>query len=255
MTAIYRLTAFTGADQWYQHLSELLNAPLFTGKAPTGYDTVICPAMVAGSVKAKRVIACLHRDEPIRFKCDAVIYCSEWLQKKYPVNVPSMVFRPVNRLEPLKDRGYVGHQVGFINLSISKGGHWANDCGVTVLALDRAVRRGGPNVSITPYMPNPITFYNAIDYFCLPSRSEGYSTVCLEALSQSLPIIATHVPGIWEVCNACAYYINDKSQIKTAVKEIGANYQAWSAAAFARWEKIKGLNDVEKLKQFIYESE
>jgi hypothetical protein len=254
MTAIYRLTAFTGADQWYQHVSELLNAPIFTGKAPTGFDTVICPAMVAHTVKAKRVIACLHRDEPIRAKCDAVIYCAEWLQKKYPVTVPSMVFRPVNRLEPLKDRGYVGHQVGFINLSLSKGGHWANDCGVTVLALDRAVRRSASNITIIPYMEDPKPFYNCISYFCLPSRSEGYSTVCLEALSQSLPIIATNIPGIREVCGDAAYYINDKSQIKTAVKEIGANYQAWSAAAFERWEKIKGLNDVEELKQFIYGS-
>jgi hypothetical protein len=249
--AVYRLTAFTGADLSYEYLSKVLNAPLFTGKPPQGYDTVICPAMLAGSVKAKRIIACLHRDEPIRAKCDAVIYCAEWLQKKYPVNVPSMVFRPVNRLHPLKNRGYVGHQVGFINLSMSKGGHWANDCGVQVLALDRAVRRSVGNVTVLPYMPNPEPFYNCISYFCLPSRSEGYSTVCLEALSQSLPIIATDIPGIREVCGDDAYYINDKSQIKTAVKEIGGNYQAWSAAAWDRWEKIKGLNDIEQLKQFI----
>jgi glycosyltransferase involved in cell wall biosynthesis len=250
MTAVYRLTAFTGADQWYQHIAQLLNAPLFTGKPPQDYDTVICPAMVAGSVKAGRVIACLHRDEPIKAESDAVIYCAEWLQKKYPVGVPSMVFRPVNRLEPLKDRGYVGHQLGFINLSMSKGGHWANDCGVQVLALDRAVRRSVGNVTVLPYMPDPLPFYNCISYFCLPSRSEGYSTVCLEALSQSLPIIATDIPGIREVCGDAAYYISDKSQIKTAVKEIGANYAQWSAAAWDRWEKIKGLNDIEHLITF-----
>ena len=254
MTAIYRLTAFTGADQWYSHIADLLNAPLFTGKVPIGFDTVICPAMVAGSVKAKRVIACLHRDEPIRAKCDAVIYCAEWLQKKYPVSVPSMVFRPVNRLEPYTQERVKLPLVGFINLSLSKGGHWANDCGVTVLALDRAVRRLTSNVVIWPYMEDPTIFYRSIGYFCLPSRSEGYSTVCLEALSQSLPIIATNIPGIREVCADAAYYINDKSQIKTAVKEIGGNYTQWSAAAFARWEKIKGLNDLEQLKKFIYGS-
>jgi len=249
--AVYRLTAFTGADQWYQHLSELLSAPLFTGKPPQGYDTVICPAMVAGNVKANRIIACLHRDEPIRAECDAVIYCAEWLQKKYPVGVPSMVFRPVNRLEPKK--GWIRANntlVGFINLSMSKGGHWANDCGVQVLALDRAVRRSVGNVVVWAYMDNPAPFYSAIDYFCLPSRSEGYSTVCLEALSQSLPIIATDIPGIREVCGNAAYYISDKSQIKTAVKEIGVNYAQWSAASWDRWEKIKGLNDIEQLITF-----
>jgi glycosyltransferase involved in cell wall biosynthesis len=99
-------------------------------------------------------------------------------------------------------------------------------------------------------MDNPAPFYSAIDYFCLPSRSEGYSTVCLEALSQSLPIIATDIPGIREVCGNAAYYISDKSQIKTAVKEIGVNYAQWSAASWDRWEKIKGLNDIEQLITF-----
>ena len=252
MTAVYRLTAFTGADLWYSHIADLLNLPLFTGKIPHGFETVICPAMVAGSVKAGRIIACLHRDEPIRAKCDAVIYCAEWLQKKYPVSVASMVLRPVNRLEPNQvRRKWTNPLVGFINLSMSKGGHWAYDCGVRVLALDRGLKKAASNVVIWPYIPDPEPFYNSIDYFCLPSRSEGYSTVCLEALSQSLPIIATDIPGIREVCGDAAYYIKDKSQIKDAVKEIGANYAQWSAAAWDRWEKIKGLNDIEQLKQFI----
>jgi glycosyltransferase involved in cell wall biosynthesis len=99
-------------------------------------------------------------------------------------------------------------------------------------------------------MADPKSFYNCISYFCLPSRSEGYSTVCLEALSQSLPIIATDIPGIREVCGDAAYYISDKSQIKTAVKDIGGNYAQWSAAAWDRWEKIKGLNDIEQLITF-----
>lgn len=43
-------------------------------------------------------------------------------------------------------------------------------------------------------------FFNEIDIFVLPSKSEGLPVVLMEAISYSIPIISTNISGIPEIC-------------------------------------------------------
>jgi glycosyltransferase involved in cell wall biosynthesis len=48
-------------------------------------------------------------------------------------------------------------------------------------------------------LPNLIPFYRACDIVCVPSRSETFGRVVVEALAMSTPIVATAVGGISEI--------------------------------------------------------
>lgn len=247
--AIYRLSRFTGADRWYEYVANLLNAPLYTGAKPRGYDTVIGPARMAMGVNCKTYIGCLHRDEPIGPGCSKFIYCAEWLQKKYPFAGPSMVFRPVNRFPQRNEpRKPTTGKIGMINLSTAKGGHWAKHIDRPVVAISR--QRTIREVEYLPY-GDPMALYNSCDIFLLPSQSEGYSTVCLEAMAQALPVIATPIPGITEVCYIHAVYAEHYNEINDAIKIVYKDYREWSQRSLDRYNKIKDLNNITELRNFV----
>jgi glycosyltransferase involved in cell wall biosynthesis len=56
-----------------------------------------------------------------------------------------------------------------------------------------------PNIEYRPFNENIQDFYNEIDILLIPSKSEGYCTVALEALSQGVPVVGSDIPGIREV--------------------------------------------------------
>lgn len=211
-------------------------------------DTIICPNILVPQAKATgaRVIAAIHRDEKPSSEADKVIFCAEWLQKQYPVNVPSMVFRPINRLKP-KAKREPSRVLGAINLTHKKGAAMLRHYFGELVVLNKSGVRG--HEVIAGYQ-HPQAFYDQIGIFCLPSLTEGYSTVCLEALSQSLPIIATDIPGIREVVGDACHYVNNLTDIHNAVAHIMANYKRYSLQSWARWLEIKDLNNVEQLKKF-----
>jgi hypothetical protein len=70
-------------------------------------------------------------------------------------------------------------------------------------------------------------------------------------MSQSLPIIATDIPGIREVCGDAAHYVYSPTQIMQVVSQIYSRYAYYSAMSFERYCDVKGLNDVEGLIGFV----
>ncbi|MBK1670154.1 hypothetical protein CKO28_19135 [Rhodovibrio sodomensis] len=62
-------------------------------------------------------------------------------------------------------------------------------------AIDNIMREAGlaENLVMTGYISDPLTFYQALDVFVLPSKSEGTSNTVLEAMSCGLAVVATDV--------------------------------------------------------------
>lgn len=75
--------------------------------------------------------------------------------------------------------------------------------------------------------PQLIQHYQKSDIFILPSLSEGFPRVIFESMSQSLPIITTNIPNIYNRIskNNLAYFVpaKDSSAIAKAIEEIIQN--------------------------------
>lgn len=65
--------------------------------------------------------------------------------------------------------------------------------------FETAVKQSAPaNVRFIPFQKDIKALYSALDIFLLPSRSEGFSRSLIEAMSMSLPVIASDLPEIRE---------------------------------------------------------
>jgi hypothetical protein len=246
---VFRISTFTGADKWYQDVANQLNAQLLTGHKPKGLTgTIICPGVFAQSMKQHnpkaKIIGAVHRDLQPDFRgMDKVIFCAEHLQHKYKHHIPSMVYRPmVTGLIERTERSRIGSIIGAVNLSNNKGGPEVYKLaanGYTVIAR----HKGKPSGLVTLQPPGEMqSFYDAIDVLYLPYRSEGYSTVALEAMSQAIPVVSNRIPGITEVCGGSACYGH--------VDDVLTNWKMWSGWCAQRYQQVKGLNNLGELIKF-----
>lgn len=89
----------------------------------------------------------------------------------------------IDALKLLRDNG--------INAVVRLGGE-----GDTKEALRAQAKEFGilDHVEFAGYV-NAVDFLSTIDVFCLPSRSEPFGIVLIEAMSQGLPVIATSTDG------------------------------------------------------------
>lgn len=275
-------TAITGAGIYYEQLGAILQQhghevdafcmkymmPDYSQSIPVypwrqeknlaGYDLIMCtPELVNKASKHGRpIVAILQRDVPPVFKTQhvkGIIYCAEHLQAKYPLRLPSMVWRPMCRLTPRNEPRVFKKVVGCVNLAASKGRAkvfelaqrfktWEFIC----LHRNAGFSRVPENVTIwefqncTRFMQN---FYDSVSLMYLPYTSEGYSTVALEACSQCVPVIGSDIPGLTEVC-----YIDLCNDLNTWNEN---KHRAAQFAAHIRWEEIVNLNDTTKLLNFI----
>jgi len=63
----------------------------------------------------------------------------------------------------------------------------------------RAMATGVENLSFTGFVDNVGDYLSAFDIFILPSNKEGVGSILLDAMAQSLPIIASRVGGVPEI--------------------------------------------------------
>jgi len=95
----------------------------------------------------------------------------------------------------------------------------------------------------------------AADVYCQPSRSEGISLAILEAMSQSLPIVASNIGGIPEVVehdrNGLLVEPEDVDGLKNAIYEILSNPQKAETMGRLGFGKISKFNVNDKCKQQI----
>jgi glycosyltransferase involved in cell wall biosynthesis len=136
----------------------------------------------------------------------------------------TLVFGTVSRLdEPKKGLGVLlrafasfAKEFRHVHLIICGGG-WAREL------LEHQVQELGLNgqVTLLGFYENLPDVYRALNVFVLPSFSEGFPTVILEAMAFSLPVIATDVGGCREAVIAgrtgALVAANDVGALKTAM--------------------------------------
>jgi teichuronic acid biosynthesis glycosyltransferase TuaC len=83
--------------------------------------------------------------------------------------------------------------------------------------------------------PQVATWMHACDVFCLPSHSEGYPNVLVEALACGRPVVATAVGGILEIIDASNGVLTPVGDVGKLRDALHATLQrSWDAAALSR---------------------
>lgn len=107
----------------------------------------------------------------------------------------------------------------------------------TRLGLERSVQWLG-------VVANPFPFYQAADVFVLPSRTEGFPNVLLEALACGVPVISTDCPsGPRELLEGGRFGqlvpVGQPSALAQALREVRREYARWQAAAEAGRQLVR----------------
>lgn len=160
--------------------------------------------------------------------CDAVITVAEHIQKTLKTEglakntlyvLPNMVVSPPEPITTIKSRHPI--TIGVLaRLNYEKGVDLFLDAlmilkktvafkaliagdGKERSPLEKQAMRAGlmGAVNFVGWMKDKEKFFNEIDIFCLPSRSEGLPVALLEAFSHRRPVVATATDGSKEVCS------------------------------------------------------
>lgn len=231
-------------------------------------DAVITVPSISGTIDHANISAIQHTvlkvDRP--HKKAKFIYCAEHLQGMY--SGKSFVFRPTMRLtEAKKPRKLKGKpSIGFVNNAVQKGGAFIEPIAKALPdnRFEVIYFPGGkgeffkpdlPNINYTEWQLNNFAamddWYSRVDIMCLPSYTEGYSTVALECLAKGIPVIARPIKGLEEPLGAAANYVYEWYEYVASITRCEATYNDYSAKVLARWNEIKHLNDINGLIEFI----
>ncbi len=154
----------------------------------------------------------------LKHDADMVVYVSEWLKRELsPVSacdVGVVVRAPVN---PDAYRVLPGEKIALINLSLAKGADVFYELarrmphreflGV-VGGHEQQLVQPGPNIEILANGANMREHvYAKTRLLLMPSRSESFGRVGIEAAASGIPAIASPTEGLPEVLGDCAWFV------------------------------------------------
>jgi L-malate glycosyltransferase len=90
------------------------------------------------------------------------------------------------------------------------------------------------------YKSNAVNYFSYLDLIVVPSRSEGFGLVTLEAVQQSVPLICSDLPVFLELFNKeeVTFYERDNSDsLALSLGEVLATGKAKSERAYLRYQK------------------
>lgn len=111
----------------------------------------------------------------------------------------------IGRLQPIKDQATLAK--AFVIL-LSNNPELREKCRLVIIGdgstraeIQQILKDAGVEelAWLPGFIANPAQIYSSLDIFVLPSRREGISNTILEAMSSSLPVVATNVGGNTEI--------------------------------------------------------
>jgi L-malate glycosyltransferase len=90
------------------------------------------------------------------------------------------------------------------------------------------------------YRINAVNYFRYLDLIVVPSRSEGFGLVTLEAVQQSVPLICSDLPVFLELFNkeeVTFYDLDNSDSLALSLGEALATGKAKSARAYLRYQK------------------
>lgn len=197
--------------------------------------------------------------EPFEHLCPTAlaVFPSDACRRSWGYDGHHVVVNPP--IDPNRYRTRPG-AVTLVNLSEQKGGvlFWAltrqlrhveflgvvGGYGVQTLpagaqaALIAGVEDAAPNVKVIPNQDDPRTVYARTRVLLVPSESESYGRVAVEAMCSGIPVIAHPSPGLREACGDAAIWcdrdnLDDWAAAVESLEDLDT-WARWSAAATDR---------------------
>lgn len=187
-----------------------------------------------------------HRDEPIIKFIDPMDKRT-YVRKRKCFEWPYMVLRP-----PItNDRTLGGDPDGYItliNLVPNKGPDILYSLAESHPELkfmgviggyeeSRQVIRDLPNVLIHPHVLDISEIYSKTKILLVPSIYESYGRVAVEAMSYSIPVIASNTPGLQECLGPTGTFVDREDLIgwSTEIQRINHNYDDHQSRSLNRY--------------------
>jgi glycosyltransferase involved in cell wall biosynthesis len=155
----------------------------------------LADAVVAGGVKPGKVFVVHNSVDPDRLAEEAAHAARPDLPEA------SVLVGTLGRLEPVKGLDVLFDAVPLVagqhpdaRFVVAGEGPESENLQMRV-ATDPVLSK---RVEMLGFVPNAPALLDALDVYCLPSRSEGFNTTILEAMALGVPVVATDVGGTRE---------------------------------------------------------
>ena len=125
------------------------------------------------------------------------------LRKKFNLTENDIVIGTVARLDPRKGYNYLLESAAQVSKIYPRARFIFAGVGELRTELDKLVKKLGisEKVIFVGNVKSIPGFLGLLDIFVLPSLDEGFGIVILEAMTASLPVVASRVGGIPEIIN------------------------------------------------------
>jgi glycosyltransferase involved in cell wall biosynthesis len=101
------------------------------------------------------------------------------------------------------------------------------------------------------FQQEPDAYYNLFDVFVLPSRSEGFGLVLLEASSKNLPIVCSDIPSFREIFphEVCFFQLENVLSLVDAIQECYLKKDSLAISAFKKFRQ--DFTDIEMANNYL----
>lgn len=210
--------------------------------------------------RAKHLVM-VHGEQsiPIPASADLMWFPSEACRQFYAHDGPSLVVAPpvfgeTYRTEP-------GQEVALVGLTPNKGVAILDELArrlphISFLGIassyDRQVRFTQPNVRYLPNTADMRGIYARTRVLIMPSASESYGRVGIEAMYSGIPVVASPLPGIVEALGDSASYADpgDIDEWVRLVDRLTASKTAWRQASRAALRQVRALDPAAGVETF-----
>lgn len=189
----------------------------------------------------------------------------EMILSELGIGARKIIIGNVSRFSKEKDhitliRAFENLSQKFLNLHLLFIGNTPTQCqGYKKSINDYIAERGfSDRITMTDYKEGVADYINLFDFFVLPSRSESFGRVLVEALYLSKPVVATNVGGIPEIIennrNGILVPVADVEKMTEAIsfllendkiaRDLGMNGTKMVTEKFSIEEHVRKIEDI-----------